>query len=410
MDACAAFDPAGPYVASVLAYADCRALALGAEGYAALGQGSSFSGVLTGLLTIVVALVGYRLLLGAGFALREGLGLALRLGAVLALASQWPAYRALVFDLFTQGPPELAGALLGQSGLAAPGLGGLAARVDGVNAAVADLIHPQTPPPAVQPPPQPPAGQTAAPQPVPQGLQLLPETAQRSVEGATGLVTITALGGLLSARIVAALLLALGPLFLACLLFPATLGLFAGWLRGLIGAGLAAVGAAAVLALELALVEPQVLALRALVDSGQSIGALPVELYATSATFAAVMLAALVVAFRVAAGLRWPLAAAPASSNAPRPLSVAAPGFAMPAGIVPNEGPGQPRARAVADALAALDRREGAAAPALSRRIAFAAAAPTAPASLPAAPPLGQAGRRTNPRRSASAGRRDGRL
>jgi type IV secretion system protein VirB6 len=408
MDACAAFDPTGPYVASVLAYADCRALALGAEGYAALGQGSSFGGVLTGLLTIVVALVGYRLLLGAGFALREGLGLALRLGAVLALASQWPAYRALVFDLFTQGPPELAGALLGQSGLAAPGLGGLAARVDGVNAAVADLIHPQAPPPAVQP--QPSGGQAAVPQPTPQALHLLPETAQRSVEGATGLVTITALGGLLSARIVAALLLALGPLFLTCLLFPATLGLFAGWLRGLIGAGLAAVAAAAVLALELALVEPQVLALRALVDAGQSIGALPVELYATSATFAAVMLVALAVAFRVAAGLRWPLTAAPVPSAAPRLLSAAAPGFAIPGGNVLNEGPGQPRARAVADALAALDRREGSAAPALSRRVAFSAAAPAARASLPAAPPLGQAGRRTNPRRSASAGRRDGRL
>jgi hypothetical protein len=122
------------------------------------------------------------------------------------------------------------------------------------------------------------------------------------------------------------------------------------------------------------------------------------------------MLVALAVAFRVAAGLRWPLTAAPVPSAAPRLLSAAAPGFAIPGGNVLNEGPGQPRARAVADALAALDRREGSAAPALSRRVAFSAAAPAALASLPAAPPLGQAGRRTNPRRSASAGRRDGRL
>ena len=247
-------------------------------------------------------------------------------------------------------------------------------------------------------------------QPAPQLLHLVPETGQRSVEGASGLLTVTALGGLLSARIVGAVLLALGPLFLAGLLFPATLGLFTGWLRGLIGAGLGAVVAAAVLALELALVEPQVLALRALVDSGQAIGPLPVEIYATSAIFAAVMLAGVGVAFWVAAGLRWPPAAAPAAVPRARLMQPALGGPAAAAATPFGQPAAQPRARAVADALAALDRRESSAAPALARRIELSAAAATSPSAPLAAPKLGQAGRRTKPRSSPSAGRRDERL
>ena len=107
-------------------------------------------------------------------------------------------------------------------------------------------------------------------------MHLLPETAQRSVEGRRGCDDYRAGRAAGLAVVAALLLLHWGPLFLAGLLFPATLGLFTGWLRGLIGTGLAAVAAAAVLALELALVEPQVLALRALVDGGQAIGPLPV--------------------------------------------------------------------------------------------------------------------------------------
>ena len=138
-------------------------------------------------MTIVVALVGYRLLLGAGFALREGLGLALRLGAVLALASQWPAYRAWFSTLFTRARPELAGALLGQSGLAAPGWG--IGRAGGrVNAAVADLVHPQVPPAAQQQlqPGQAP-GQLGAPQTTPQGDASVARNRAAFGRGATGL-------------------------------------------------------------------------------------------------------------------------------------------------------------------------------------------------------------------------------
>ena len=57
-------------------------------------------------------------------------------------------------------------------------------------------------------------------------------------------------------RLVAGLLLALGPFFIAFLLFDGTRGLFEGWLRVLGGAALGALGTAIVLGVELALLEP----------------------------------------------------------------------------------------------------------------------------------------------------------
>ena len=79
-------------------------------------------------------------------------------------------------------------------------------------------------------------------------------------------------------------LLALGPFFIAFLLFDGTRGLFEGWLRVLAGTFLGAVGSAVVLGVELALLEPwlgQLLALRAV---GQSIPGVPVELCSFLAT------------------------------------------------------------------------------------------------------------------------------
>ena len=143
MDGCAAFDPLAPYVGAVIAYADCRALSLGEGVYRAMGAGTPLGTALTGLLTIFVALIGYRMLLGSALSLREGVLLSLRLGVVLTLATQWPAYKTLVFDVVTGAPGELAaGASGGTSGDLSTTA--MAARIDGVSAAIADLVSPAT--------------------------------------------------------------------------------------------------------------------------------------------------------------------------------------------------------------------------------------------------------------------------
>ena len=87
MAVCPAFDGSEPYVAHVLAFVDCHALALGQDGWGALGPGSAWATALSGLMTLSVALIGYRLLLGEAPNLREGAWLAARLPPAAATPS-----------------------------------------------------------------------------------------------------------------------------------------------------------------------------------------------------------------------------------------------------------------------------------------------------------------------------------
>ena len=69
--------------------------------------GSTLSVVLTGFLTIFIALIGYNLLLGHSLTVRSGTLAFVKIGAIFALATSWPAYRTLVYDLVTDGPAQL---------------------------------------------------------------------------------------------------------------------------------------------------------------------------------------------------------------------------------------------------------------------------------------------------------------
>ena len=84
---------------------------------------------LTGLLTLFVALFGYRMLFGQTPGVRDGVLALVKIGIVLALATSWPAYRTLVYDVALKGPAELAGEIGRPAGLPGAG-GGLVARLD----------------------------------------------------------------------------------------------------------------------------------------------------------------------------------------------------------------------------------------------------------------------------------------
>ena len=220
----------------------------------------------------------------------------------------------------------------------------------------------------------------------------------------------SALAGLLSVRVVMGLLLALGPVFIACLLFEATRGLFVGWLRVLGGAVLGAIAVPAVLALQMAIIEPQVLALRALLDASQPVAALPQQILGTAAVFALIVLAVLIATARVALGfvltknrvLDLGRFAAPE-----RPLALPAPDWA------PGNSEQRSRAQRVGDAAQAQNWREQrpGAAPVLPQRLALPHPAGGAfdgtQSGMLAPLPLGQSGRRTLQRQSAGARRRD---
>ncbi|MFZ1565570.1 type IV secretion system protein [Sphingorhabdus sp.] len=93
----------------MLAHIDCQAQTIGAYGYGALADpASSVAIALSGLLTVFVAFFGIRLILAEPQSGRDLVGDVLRIGIVLTLATSWPAWRTLGYDVVMSGPTELA--------------------------------------------------------------------------------------------------------------------------------------------------------------------------------------------------------------------------------------------------------------------------------------------------------------
>ena len=394
--ACAPFDPLGRYVGSTQAWVDCRTMGLGEEAFRALGPGPPFGAALPGLLTIYVALIGYRLLLGGELTVRDGMSAALKIGVVLALATQWPAWRVLVYDVATKTPEAVAASFLSVSGLNGGGSEMLAARVDGANAALGQLVNES-------------ASLLASPTgaaPARPTQTVLSEAAAVSANAAMGALVVSALAGLVGVRIVIGFLLAIGPLLIACLLFEGSRGLFMGWLRALVGTLIAAIAVPAVLALQLAIIEPQVLALQGLLKAAQPVAALPQQIYGTTLVFSLAVLAVLTAGACIGLGLVWP------RGGLTSLLSAAVRETQSPMGYRRSwDEPALSRSRQIAAAAASVGLREErlGTITAPPRRLALPRPASMAPEQELqfAALPLGQTGRRRMLRQSVGARRRD---
>jgi type IV secretion system protein VirB6 len=410
--ACTVIPPDTGFVRAMVAFIDCQAQSLGAQGYLALlAPGSTLSLVLTGFLTLLVALFGYRLLLGHAPDVREGVFTLVKIGFVLALATSWPAYRALVYDVALHGPAELTAEIGAPSGLPGAG-GGLVDRLDTVDQAMAALalLGAGEPPLTVAPPA---ANDVATPQTPP------PFTGFNAfaLGGSRLIFLLGAVGALAAVRLVAGLMLALGPFFIAFLLFDQTRGLFEGWVRVLAGAALAALGTAVTLGLELALLEPWLADILTRRAAGEALPNMPAEILLVTSMFALLLLAMMFATARLAFGFRlvpgWRAAAGRRVTHL-RAESASQPAAAAPAAATAE---GRSRAAIVVDAISSAQRREaaqGGAATVLANAYAGdvrPAAAARAGRDLPdrvAPAPLGQSFRRsTRTRVSAGARRRD---
>jgi type IV secretion system protein VirB6 len=118
------------------------------------------------------------------------------------------------------------------------------------------------------------------------------------------LFLVVAIGGLVSLRVVAGLMLALGPFFVAFLLFSNTRSLFEGWIRVIAGAALSSLALSILLGMQLMLIEPwlsQALARRL---AGQSLPSLPSDLMVITCLFAILIFAALFATIRLAGAFR----------------------------------------------------------------------------------------------------------
>jgi type IV secretion system protein VirB6 len=409
------------FLSSVLGHIDCQAQTLGAAGYQAMaGGGSATMLVLGGVLTIFVALLGYRMILGDTPDPRTGILIAIKVGVVLVLATSWPAFRTLAYDVALQGPAEIAGAIGGPSEL--PGTdGSLVSQLQVVDDQIAELtvIGAGKPPNAdivIAPSPQAttPAQQDAE-------RRRLEDLASRArwdpardlsmIGSARTLFLVGTIGSFASVRLLAGLLLALGPLFAIFLLFDGTRGLFEGWVRGLVGSALGALATAIVLGVELALVGPWLGSVMALRHQEVPTPAVPAELLAITLIFAITLFAVLIGIARVAQGFKFPEVMARVRGEASGTASGRVPLLAGPrVGEMPS-GDQRSRAIAISDAVAATQRRESGTAspvPATFGGRPSIAPATTREIGVAAATPLGQSfRRRTRGRVSAGATRRD---
>jgi type IV secretion system protein VirB6 len=397
MDGCSALPAGAGFVSSMTSYVDCQAQILGSGAWQALAApGSSLTVVLTGFLTIFIALIGYNLLLGHSMTMRDGTLAFVKIGAVFALATSWPAYRTLVYDLVTDGPAQLVAEIGPQAGVVGSDRT-LLQRLDLTDRALAQLAilgpgNPQLAPNAQIPPPF-------------GGFDAF------ALGGSRILFLLTAVAGLASVRIVTGLMLALGPFFIAFLMFDATRSLFEGWVRVLAGAALSAIGVSIALGLELALMEPWLSGILARRMAGEALPTVSTELFVVATLFTIIVLVALYACARVARAFRLPSVrrAMPIMVETSRDSSRGAQAnetdrFSVAAGE-------RSRAAAVASVLVAMNRREVAAAIPGSRTP-FDTSRPSimsrGDGSTTAVVPVGRTfARRATSRISASANRRD---
>lgn len=322
---CAPADGAG-LVAPLLDQVDCQVAAYVEATYGAMfGPFGFLEPVLTGVLTLYIAIYGYQLILG-----RSGLSLSglapkvLLIGLVLAFATRWGAYQGLFLNVFYGGADQLAAMLL------KGGEEGVFVRLDNVlreliriagewndTAINRDALLAQ---PA-----------NGLPQPK---IEAPTMSASNGVVNllwfSAILLALSTAGVLIIAKIILGLLLAIGPVLVVLALFSVTRGLFEGWLKTLANYALVAAFSMALAGGVLLLVEPMVISI-AEARAGGDASPQPVFVLAVTVfVFALLMVQILRMCARLTGAWRFASAAEKAQQNEQQTLTVNAP--AAPAG------------------------------------------------------------------------------
>lgn len=353
---------------------------------ALLGPNSQLATGVTALLTLYIAVIGLRLLLGLGTLRVSELTLAaVKIGVVLAFTTSWPLYHQLVFDTLFSGPEHFANQMLGGTGQSL--LPRLQLTYDELKAA-AEYYAGHSP-------------GMASP------FVASAPMAAASLNAASVLMLVSTLGVLLGAKILLAVVLLIGPLFIGMILFGVTQGLFLGWLRAAIALSLAPVMALLALVVQIALLQPQIARLA-------EIRAATVPQYGPDTT---VLVIVLMVAMLTLAGL-FASAMIGASLQPPGIRRASKADAAPPPNVIQDRvqvletrtgaADPPPRVAAIAAAASAMDRRDVR----LFAETAVRAEAPAASATLGAAytpaTPLGRSHRTSaRPSGAASSQRRD---
>lgn len=207
-DCQAALDGVGAGVSASLRAVDCVANDVTAQAFGRLfAPGGAMGPVLSIVLAIFIALFAIGLMLGrTNIGIRSVMPRMITLGLVLTFATSWAAYQSVVWNLAIGAPDWIAGLLTGVQGSSTQVFGD---KIDVVLLSIQQATENQgTDISAFSPP----------------GMLWL---------GAM-LFLLGTVGVLVTAKIGLAVLVALGPVFVVMALFPATRGLFTGWLKGVV--------------------------------------------------------------------------------------------------------------------------------------------------------------------------------
>lgn len=249
MNACAAMVDEG-VVRGVLVTVDCQTKAYAQGGYLALSGSPVFQTAVTALLTIYVALVGYRLLFAQGSArISDAPIIALKIGIILALVTSWSTFQSLVFDVADRAPVEIA-ALVTEPFQEAGGAGLAARPVEGLQAAYEEFSETGAA-----------YGRIAGPNA--KGYSSPQAAAAETTAAASGVIFMVGAGTVSAATLAIGVLTAVGPIFIALALIPATRGLFVGWVRALVATALTPLVAWLLIVLMLAVLDPWIATLEA---------------------------------------------------------------------------------------------------------------------------------------------------
>lgn len=215
---------------------DCHAELLGRDGFIALAEYSRTSGLVGALLTISIAIVGYRVLFRERISPIEGASWAFRLGFVLAVLSGWTVFQTLFFDVAVRGPDQVATILANSNDTPSSEI---LVRIQDAYDAIRLGVDP--------------IRNQAEQNGISAGAQFQKPMALASL--LFGLTTVGLQGAL---NLGIALLLAVGIFPILGLLLKTGVGLFVGWVRTLVTAFFVKVGLVLAGSLQLLLIEAEI--------------------------------------------------------------------------------------------------------------------------------------------------------
>jgi type IV secretion system protein VirB6 len=231
--------------AGLLEVVDCNVRTLVHDGFRSMaGPDTWFGAVLTAMLTIYIALIGYQLILGRGGLRVTDLPVSvIKTGVIVAFMTSWAAYQSVVYGLLFDGPGQVVASLLSAlpaqtAGVSGDVIGSVEQVFDRLSAAASQY------------------GAMASPSA--NLLQGGPMLGAGLLWLSAIVILMLTIGLLLAAKIVLAFLLALGPLFIGFMLFDATRGIFEGWFRASISFALVPIAVTVLGAVMLIVLEPYV--------------------------------------------------------------------------------------------------------------------------------------------------------